>query len=701
MTTAAPTPPLAPVTTPAGNIDQLSINTIRTLAMDAVQQANSGHPGTVMGIAPVAYTLWSKFLRFDPADPIWPSRDRFVLSAGHASMLLYSLLHLTGVKSVNSKYEIVGSPAVSLDDIKKFRQLDSKCPGHPEYRWTSGVETTTGPLGQGFATSVGMAIAGKWMAARYNKPSDTEMFNYRVYALGGDGCMMEGVSSESASLAAHLKLNNLCWIYDSNRITIEGSTDLAFSEDVGARFKAYGWNVVTIADANDLPAIEAAFTTFTKTTDRPTLLLVHSHIGYGSPEQDNKKAHGEPLGAEHIKTTKRFYGWPEDAQFLVPPQVPEHFQATLGKRGGDLRAAWMAAFDKFRAASPALADELFRMQHRDLPDGWDKDLPVFPADKKGLASRESNGKVLNAVAKNVPWLIGGAADLDPSTKTRITPPEAGDFEATNYAGRNMHYGVREFAMGAVINGMCLSKVRAYGAGFLIFSDYGRGAIRLSALMEIPIIYCFTHDSIGVGEDGPTHQPVEQLVSLRAIPGMTVIRPGDANEVTEAWRTLMPMKHHPVLLILSRQNLPTLDRTLYAPASGLAKGAYVLACNAPDGKPDVLLIGTGSEVSLCVDAYEVLKKEGIRARVVSMPSWELFERQDQKYRDSVLPPTTKARVAVEQASTIGWARYVGLDGEVIGMHTFGASAPIKDVTKKFGFSPDRVVEAAKQQMAKNK
>ncbi|MGN6369415.1 MAG: transketolase [Phycisphaerae bacterium] len=701
MTTTAPTSPST--TLDKSDLPKLTINTIRTLAMDAVQLANSGHPGAVMGLAPTAYTLWSQFLRFDPNDPIWPNRDRFVLSAGHASMLLYSLLHLTGVKSVNPKYEILNTPAVPLDEIKKFRQLDSKCPGHPEYRWTSGVETTTGPLGQGFATSVGMAIAGKWMAVRYNKPG-FEMFNYNVYAIGGDGCMMEGVASEAASLAAHLKLNNLCWFYDSNGITIEGKTALAFSEDVGARFKAYGWNVISVADANDLPAIQNAIKQFQQSSgggDKPTLIIIHSHIGYGSPVADSHKAHGEPLGADNVKATKRFYGWPEDAQFLVPPEVPAHFAATLGKRGGDARNAWMATFEKYKAAHPGLADELYRMQHRQLPEGWDKDLPTFPADKKGIASRESSGKVLNAVAKNVPWLIGGAADLDPSTKTRLTFEGAGDFSASNYGGRNFHYGVREFAMGAVINGMALSKVRPYGSGFLIFSDYGRGAIRLAAIMEVPVIYIFTHDSIGVGEDGPTHQPVEQIPSLRAIPGMTAIRPCDANEVTEAWRTIMPMKHHPVCLILSRQALPTLDRSVYAPASNLAKGAYVLACNAPDGKPEVILIGTGSEVSICVDAYEALKKEGIKARVVSMPSWELFDHQDQSYRDTVLPPSCKARVAVEQASTLGWHRWVGNTGEVIGMHTFGASAPLKDVIRKFGFNPDRIVAAAKDQIAKNK
>jgi transketolase len=698
MTTPTATATQTPSAQPAGTIDQIAINTIRTLAMDAVQRANSGHPGTAMGIAPVAYSLWQNHLRFDPADPIWPNRDRFVLSAGHASMLLYALLHLTGVKSVNRKYEIVGEPSVSLDDIKKFRQLDSKCPGHPEYRLTSGVECTTCPLGQGLAMSVGMAIAGKWQAACYNKPG-FDMFNFNVYAICGDGDMMEGVASEAASLAAHLKLNNLCWIYDSNRITIEGKTDLAFSEDTAARFRAYGWNVLTIADANDLPAINVALED-SKKSDRPTFILVHSHIGYGSPHaQDDKKAHGEPLGVDEVKLTKKFYGWPEETAFLVPPNVLDHFQQGIGKRGADLRNRWMELFEKYEVQFPQLADELFRMQHRQLPDNWDKDLPTFPADKKGLASRESSGKVLNALAKNVPWLLGGAADLDPSTKTRLTFDGAGDFSASSYAGRNFHFGVREFAMGAVINGMSLTKVRPYGSGFLIFSDYGRPAIRLGAIMEIPVLYIFTHDSIGVGEDGPTHQPVEHLVSLRAIPGLTVIRPADANEVVEAWRTIMPMKHHPVCLILSRQNLPTLDRSLYAPATGLAKGAYILADAAEDTAPKIILMATGSEVSLCVDAYEALKKEGIPARVVSMPSWELFEQQDAAYREQVLPSNIRARIAVEQASVMGWARYVGLEGSVIGMHTFGASAPLKDVQKKFGFTPDKILEAARAQLAK--
>jgi transketolase len=679
-----------------GNIDQLCINTIRTLSMDAVQQANSGHPGSPMGMAPMAYTLWQRFLRFDPADPIWPNRDRFVLSAGHASMLLYSLLHLAGVKAVNRKYEVPGDPSVTLDDIKHFRQLDSKCPGHPEYRWTSGVETTTGPLGQGAANSVGMALAGRWMASVFNRP-DFEMFNYRVYAVLGDGCMMEGVASEAASLAGHLKLANLCWIYDSNRITIEGKTDLAFSEDVGGRFTAYGWKVTRLADINDLAALEQAFKGFQATTDRPSLIIVDSHIGYGAPKkQDTREAHGEPLGEDEVRATKRFYGWPEDAKFLVPDGVYQNFQAGIGKRGGELRAAWMKLFDAYKAKYPQQADHLYRMQHRQLPEGWDKNLPAFPADAKGLATRDSSGKTLNAIAQNVPWLMGGAADLAPSTKTLLTFEGAGQQMASNPSGRNLHFGIREHAMAAVVNGLSLSKIRPYGSTFLIFCDYLRPALRLSALMEVPAIYIFTHDSIGVGEDGPTHQPVEQLASMRAIPGLITLRPADANEVVEAWKVIMQLRHEPAALALTRQALPTLDRTKYAAASGVARGAYVLA-DAPAGKPAVILIASGSEVPLCVQAYEQLKTEGIHARVVSMPSWELFEHQEVAYRDCVLPPSITARVSVEQAATFGWSRYVGPSGTSIGMHTFGASAPLKELQKKFGFTPDRVVAAAKEQI----
>src|SRR5947209_8258851 len=602
--------------------------------MDAVQQANSGHPGTAMAMAPVVYTLWNRALRFDPEDCIWPNRDRFVLSIGHASMLLYSILHLTGVKAVDSNYEQVGKPSVTLDDIKRFRQLDSKCPGHPEYRWTSGVETTTGPLGQGVATSVGMAIAGKWQAAYFNRP-DFEMFNYRIYALCGDGCMMEGVSSEAASLAGHLKLSNLCWIYDNNHISIEGNTSLAFSDDVATRFMAYGWNITRVGDANDLEMLERAFHTFHKSSDRPTLIIVDSHIGYGAPnKQDTSGAHGEPLGEAEIKLAKRNYGWPEDAKFLVPDGVMDHFKSGIGKRGGEARLAWRQKFEQYRQKYPQLADYLDKMQRRQLPDGWDKDIPVFPADPKGVAGRDSSAKVLNAIAKNVPWLIGGSADLAPSTKTRLTFDGAGDFTADEdeakgrwYGGRNFHFGIREHEMTAILNGLALSKLRPYGSGFLIFSDYARGGIRLGAIMEIPTIHIFTHDSIGVGEDGPTHQPVEQLASLRAIPGLLVFRPGDANECAESWRFIMRLKHEPAVLILSRQALPTLDRTHYATGEGTHRGGYVLADSSGEGGlPDVILIATGSEVGLVVEAYERLVADGIKARVVSIPSWEVFEHQ---------------------------------------------------------------------------
>ncbi|MGB2680889.1 MAG: transketolase, partial [Candidatus Competibacter sp.] len=586
------------------NLDQLAINTIRTLSMDAVQAANSGHPGTPMAMAPVTYCLWQRFLRFDPEDPIWPNRDRFVLSIGHASMLLYALLHLTGTKTVNSAYERMGEPTVSLDDIKHFRQLDSKCAGHPEYRWTSGIETTTGPLGQGVATSVGMAMAGRWLAARYNRPG-FELFDYDVYALAGDGCMMEGITGEAASLAGHLKLSNLCWLYDNNKITIEGHTDWAFSEDVATRFLGYNWNVLRVGDANDLEMLERAFRTFKNTRDRPTLIIVDSHIAYGAPnKQDTHEAHGSPLGEEEIRLTKRHYGWPEDAKFLVPDAVLDHFRQGIGRRGRSLRDAWFVKLEEYRRQYPDLADHLRRMQGRELSAGWDKELPEFPPSDAGMAGRVASGQVLNILARNVPWLIGGSADLAPSTNTRLTFDGAGDYTAENYGGRNFHFGIREHAMGAILNGMSLCKVRPYGSGFLIFSDYARPAIRLGALMEIPVIHIFTHDSIGVGEDGPTHQPVEQLASLRAIPGLIVLRPADANEVVEAWRVIMQLRHDPAALILTRQNLPTLDRRRYAPASGLAKGGYVLA-DAEDGQPDVLLVATGSEVSLCIAAYEQL------------------------------------------------------------------------------------------------
>jgi transketolase len=682
------------------SIDELCINTIRTLSMDAVQKADSGHPGTPMALAPVIYTLWQHFLRFDPDDPIWPNRDRFVLSNGHASMLLYAMLHLTGVKAVNSEYQRSGEPAVTLDDIKRFREIDSKCPGHPEYHLTSGVETTTGPLGQGCATSVGMAIGERWLAKHFNR-SDFTVFDYDVYALCGDGDMMEGVTSEAASLAGHLMLGNLCWIYDSNGITIEGHTDLAFSDDVAARFLAYGWNVERVGDANDTERIAQAVEIFRHTNDVPTLIIVESHIGYGAPHKhDTSAAHGEPLGVEEIRLAKRSYGWPEDAKFRVPDGVREHFSAGIGQRGGELRATWSTSMETYRAKYPDLANQIEQMQKRKLPDGWDTDLPSFPADSKGLASRDSSAKVLNAIASRFPWLIGGAADLAPSTKTLLTFETAKDFEADTHGGRNLHFGIREHAMGAIVNGLALSKIRAYGSTFLIFSDYMKPAIRLSALMQLQAITVFTHDSIGLGQDGPTHQPIEQLIALRAIPGLITLRPADANEVAEAWRVIIGLKHQPACLVLSRQPLPTFDRKRYATASGVAHGAYVMA-DAVSGQPAVILIGTGSEVALCVEVYETLKQEGISARVVSMPSWELFEQQDQAYRNSVLPPDVTARVSVEAGSVIGWDRYVGINGARIGMHTFGSSAPIKDLMKKFGFTPEKVLAAAKEQIAEHR
>lgn len=681
-------------------LDNLCVNTIRTLSMDAVQKANSGHPGTPMAMAPVIYALWQGFLRFDPEDCIWPNRDRFVLSFGHASMLLYSMLCLTQVKAVDSDYERLGELSVKPPDIERFRQLDSKCPGHPEYRWTSGVETTTGPLGQGVATSVGMAIAERWLANYFNRP-DFEMFNYNVYAMCGDGCMMEGISGGAASLAGHLKLSNLCWIYDNNKITIEGNTSWAFSEDVATRFIGYGWNVTRVGDANDQEILQRALRTFHKTSDRPTLIIVDSHIAYGSPnKQDTSAAHGEPLGEEEIRLTKKSYGWPEDAKFYVPSGVYEHFKAGIGQRGHNLRQAWNERFGEYGKKYPELAEQLDQMQTRKLPAGWDKNLPTFPADEKGVAGRDASQKVENAVAKNVPWLMGGAADLAPSTKTRLTFDGAGDFLADSYGGRNLHFGIREHAMGAILNGMALSKIRVFGSGFLIFSDYLRPSIRLAALMEIPTIYIFTHDSIGVGEDGPTHQPVEHLASLRAIPGLITLRPGDANEVVEAWKFIMQLRHEPVALILSRQALPTLDRSKFAAASGLARGAYVLA-DAVDGKPEVILIASGSEVYLAVAAYDKLSTDGVKARVVSMPSWEIFEQQEQAYRESVLPPQVQARVSIEQASTFGWAQYVGPSGRRIGMKTFGASAPLKELQKKYGFTPDAIISAAKETLRVNR
>jgi transketolase len=688
----------SPAPSPSPDHDQLSINTIRTLTIDAVQKANSGHPGTPMAMAPVAYTLWQEFLRYDPADPLWPNRDRFVLSAGHASLLLYTLLHLSGVKRLKDG-KVTSEPAVSLDDIKKFRQIDSVTPGHPEYGLTTGVETTTGPLGQGCGNSVGMAIASRWLGTHYNKPG-LAVFDYDVYVICSDGDMMEGVASEAASLAGHLKLDNLCWIYDSNNITIEGRTELAFSEDVEARFHGYHWNVLHVTDANDRAAVRKALEQFKATKNQPTLIIVNSIIGYGAPDkQGTAAAHSDALGEEEIRKTKRFYGWPEDAQFLVPDGVHDTFKNGIGRRGAALNAAWKRTFADYAKTDAKAADEIQRNLRHELPEGWDKNLPDFKADEKGIATRDAAGKVLNAIAKNVPWIVGGASDLSPSTKTNFTFEGAGALEANSPGGRTMHFGIREHGMGAVVNGMGLCHLRAFGSTFLIFSDYMKPPIRLSALMELPIFHVFTHDSIGVGEDGPTHQPVEQLLSLRGVPGLTVLRPADANEVREAYRVVMQLKNTPACLALSRQALPILDRTQYAPASGLARGAYILA-DSDQGAPQVILIGSGSEVQLCVKAHEQLKSRGIGSRVVSMPSWDLFEKQDQAYRDQVLPPHIRARVSVEQGSVIGWDRYAGSSGAIIGMHTFGASAPLKDLLTKFGFTPEKVLQAALDQIQKH-
>ena len=686
-------PPAANKSPSSRDIDQLGINSLRVLAMDAVQKAKSGHPGTPMGMAPVGYTLWQHALNYDPADPHWPNRDRFVLSVGHASMLLYGLLHLANVAS-DAEHKDKGPYAVTLDDIKQFRQLGSVTPGHPEYRMTAGVETTTGPLAQGVSNSVGMAIAQRYMAQRYNKPG-FDLFNYHIYALNGDGCMMEGVSSEAASTAGHLKLSNLTWIYDSNHITIEGSTDLAFDEDVGARFEAYKWHVQHVADANDTAAVAKALDAAKAETTRPSMIIVHSTIGYGAPTKaGTREAHGEALGEEEIKGAKKFFGWPEEPPFLVADGVHERFAEVMGARGAKAHAAWDELFARYREEYPELAHEIELIEQRKLPEGWDADIPVFPADAKGIASRDSSQKVLNAIAKRVPWMIGGAADLAPSTKSNLTFDGAGSFEADNYGGRNLHFGIREHAMGSICNGITLSGLRGYGSGFLIFSDYMKAPIRLSAIMELPVIYIFTHDSIGVGEDGPTHQPIEQLVGLRAIPGMMVLRPADANEVAEAWRVVMKLTHQPACLVMSRQALPTIDRSKYAPAAGVAKGAYILADSK--GKPDVILMGTGSEISLCLAAYETLTAEGVKARVVSMPCWELFEEQDEAYRNSVLPNDVTGRVGVEMAGTVGWDRYTGFGGAIVGMHSFGASAPLAALLPRFGFTVDAVVEAARKQ-----
>jgi transketolase len=676
-------------------LDELSVNTIRTLAIDAIQAANSGHPGTPMALAPVAYTIWQRFLRFDPSDPIWPNRDRFVLSAGHASMLLYALLHLADVRAVDSDYETLGEPSVSLDDIRRFRQLDSKAAGHPEYRWTSGVETTTGPLGQGVATSVGMAIAARWLGARYNRPG-YELFDYDVYVLCGDGDLMEGVSGEAASIAGNQHLGNLCWVYDNNHISIDGDTAITYTDDVAERFAGYGWHVTRVGDANDLGLLTQAFESFRSEAERPTLVIVDSHIGYGSPHKvDTAAAHGEPLGEDEVRATKRAYGWPEDAEFLVPDGVREHFAAGVGERGRRLRGEWEAMLERFRGEEPGLADEIVRMQRRELPDDWDAEIPDFAGQSEPLATRKASNAVLNAVARRVPWLVVGSADLTGSTAVGLEGEEA--FTPANRGGRQLHYGIREHASAAISNGLALAKVRPAWSTYLVFSDYARPAIRLSALMELPVIHIFTHDSIGLGEDGPTHQPVEHLASLRAVPGLNVIRPADGPEVAEAWRIVMEQHHQPVALVLTRQSVPAIDRSRYAPASGLRRGGYVLA-DPPDGDPELILIATGSEVHLALAAHEQLAAEGVRSRVVSLPSWNLFDRQPAEYRDEVLPPAITARLGIEEAATLGWDRYVGSAGAMIGMHTFGSSAPLRDVQTKFGFTPDRVAARAKELLA---
>ncbi len=684
-------------------LDQLAVNTIRTLSIDAIQKALSGHPGTAMDAAPTAYVLWQQFLRYDPKDPHWINRDRFVLSSGHASMLLYSLIYLAGIKADDSSYAQKGGDAITLADIESFREEGSRCPGHPEYGWTTAVESTTGPLGQGIATSVGMAMAGKWLAATYNKP-DFDLFDFNVYALCGEGCLMEGVGSEAASLAGHLKLSNLCWIFDKNHVTIDGHTEITFTEDEAARFRAYGWHVTEVTDANDLAQLARAYNEFLATDDRPTLIVVHSHIGYGSPgKHDTPKAHGEPLGPDEVRRTKEFLGFDPDKDFVVPAGVREHFASQMGKRGATQRHDWEKLFAAYAKTFPELAAQVDAIRSRGLPEGWDSEIPTFDADPKGIATRAASGKVLNAIAEKVPWIMGGAGDVAGSTKVVLDFDDAGEFQSYSrlgdYGGRNIHYGIREHAMCAIVNGMVLSGVRAYASTYLIFTDYARGAIRLSSLMNLPVLHIWTHDSISLGQDGPTHQPIEQMLSLRAIPGMMVIRPADANETAEAYRLVIPHKDRPAALILSRQALPIFDRKQFAPASGLAKGGYVLA-DAAGAKPDVILIGTGSEVSLCVAARDLLAGEGIAARVVSMPCRELFDAQDQAYRDSVLPPGIEARVTVEEASPIGWDRYAGPKGKVLGMHTFGMSAPQKVVAEHFGFTPERVAAAAKEVLGRS-
>ena len=680
----------------ATDIDRLAIDTIRTLSMDAVEAAKSGHPGTPMALAPVAYTVWKDFLRYDPTDPLWPNRDRFVLSCGHASMLIYSLLHLAGVRRGRPGQAGHNEPAVSLDAIRNFRQLDSVCAGHPEHHLIAAIETTTGPLGQGCGNSVGMAMASKWLAARYNPPGHV-LFDYDTYVICSDGDLMEGVAAEAASLAGHLALDNLCWIYDDNAITIEGETELAFSEDVGRRFEGLGWRVEHVADANDTAALKRALEAFKAEKSKPTLVIVKSVIGYGAPTKaGSHSSHGAPLGPDEIKGAKEAYGWPANASFLVPPEVPERFATTLGARGEKARRVWEDSFAGYRKANPTAAAELGDFFGGKLPPGWDAGIPSFPADAKGLASRVSSGKVIEGLSKTVPWFLGGSADLAPSTMTLVK--DAGSFGHANYGGRNMHFGIREHGMAAACNGMALSGLRPYCATFFVFFDYLKPALRLSALGELGVIYVLTHDSIGLGEDGPTHQPIEQLASARAVPGLSVFRPADANEVAETYRVVMARPNRPAVIVLSRQNMPTLDRTTgLGAASGAARGGYVLQ-EAEGGKPDCILIGTGSEVQTCLEAAATLTAEGIKARVVSLPCWDLFAEQDSAYRESVLPALVTARVACEAACGFGWERWLGSQGIFVGMDSFGASAPASKLYEHFGITATGVAAAARQTLS---
>jgi transketolase len=683
-------------------LDQGVINCLRGLAMDAVQQANSGHPGTPMAMAPVGYALWSRVLNYDPTEPNWMNRDRFVLSMGHASTLLYGLLHLAGVREVGSEGAVHDELAVTLEDIKSFRQLGSKCPGHPEYGHTTGVETTTGPLGQGVATSVGMAIASKWYAARYNR-SDFDLFNFDVYALAGDGCLQEGISGEAASLAGHLKLDNLCWIWDNNNITIEGNTALATSEDIAARFTAYNWNVVRVEDANDVEALCRSFRAFKQEKNgRPTLVVVDSHIAFGAPtKQDTHGAHGAPLGEAEVTGAKRFYGWSEE-KFVVPDEVVGHFRTQMDVRGGKERREWDYMFANYTKLHPAAAKELQHIIAGTLPEGSDI-CQEFSVDK-ALATRQSSGICLNLAAEQVPWLLGGSADLDCSCLTRLKFDGAGDFlppttKLGSYAGRNFHFGIREHAMGAIVNGMALSKLRPFASTFFVFSDYMKHSIRMSAIMQVPSTWVFTHDSIGVGEDGPTHQPIEHLAALRSIPGLLTFRPGDANEVLEMWKYIMQLKREPAAVILSRQALPTLDRTKYPSASNIKRGAYILA--GADAVPELILMASGSEVPLMLEAHESLTREGVKVRSVSVPCLELFKQQSSKYMQSVLPDACRARVSIEAGVEDTWGRFIGLDGEHVGMSTFGASAPLKSLQKEFGFTCDEVVKTARRVLLKTR